>query len=462
MADIATAPAVAQARALAGREVSSRELLELFLERIERLGGPVNAVVTLDADRAVEAARAADDALARGDPVGALHGVPMTIKDAIEVGGMRSTGGAVELTSHVPASDATAVARLRAAGAVIFGKTNVPRWSGDLQTYNAVFGTTNNPWSPDRTTGGSSGGAAAAVACGFTSLEVGTDIGGSVRIPSHCCGVFGLKPSYGVVPQRGYLDHVGGGLTDPDINVFGPIARSAEDLELALSVLAGPAPEQELAWKLDLPAPRAGDLSGYRIGAWFEVASCMLDRDVRDLLLGAVDAVEQAGGRVEEAHPFVSFDEQTALFLKMIGAAISPSMPDAVADERSGSHRAWLRAEEERARLRRSWAEWFQSFDLLLCPVLPVPAFPHDHSEPMVDRMIDLNGRQVPYLSAVQWPGLIGIMGLPSAVPPIGRTPAGLPVGMQVVAPYLRDRDAVRAAGLIAQVVGGYDVPPGF
>jgi len=146
----------------------------------------------------------------------------------------------------------------------------------------------------------------------------------------------------------------------------------------------------------------------------------------------------------------------------MIGAAISPSLPDGIADERSGAHRAWLRAEEERARLRRTWAEWFTSYDLLLCPVLPVPAFPHDHSEPMVDRMIAVNGGQVPYLAAVQWPGLIGIMGLPSAVPPIGRTPARLPVGMQVVAPFLRDRDAVRAAGLIAEVVGGYDVPPGF
>ena len=161
-----------------------------------------------------------------------------------------------ELIDHVPTADAPAVARLKAAGAVVFGKTNLPRWSGDFQTFNDIFGVTNNPWALDRTVGGSSGGAAAAVASGFTSFELGTDIGGSVRIPAHCCGVFSLKPSYGVVPQRGYLDHVGGGTTDADINVFGPITRSADDLDLLLDVLAGPEPERALAWRLELPRCR--------------------------------------------------------------------------------------------------------------------------------------------------------------------------------------------------------------
>ncbi len=462
MADLATSPAHQQAAAIRRGEVSSRELLELFLNRIERLGKPVNAVVTIDASRAMDEARAADDARARGAALGPLHGLPMTIKDAIEVGGMRSTGGAVELTAHVPAADAPAVARLRAAGAVVFGKTNLPRWSGDLQSYNEIFGTTSNPWALDRTTGGSSGGAAAAVACGFTAFELGTDIGGSVRIPSHCCGVFGLKPSYGVVPQRGYLDHVGGGTTDPDINVFGPIARSAEDLELALSVLAGPEPERALAWRVELPEARADELSGYRIGVWFDEPSSPLDHAVRDRLRATVDAMERAGAKVEEAHPAVGFDEQVGLFMRLIGAAVSPSMPDERAQLAAGAHRDWLRNDEERARLRRVWADWFTSYDLLLCPVLTVPAPPHDHSEPMHERTMEVNGEPVPYLTSVQWPGLIGVVGLPSAVPPVGRTPAGLPVGMQIVAPYLRDRDAVRAAALVAQLTGGYQPPPGF
>ena len=463
MDSTATWPAHRLAAAIAGGELGSRELLELYLDRIERLGPPINAVVTLDTERALAAASAADDARARGERLGPLHGLPITIKDAIEVGGMRSTGGAIELTHHVPAADAPAVARLRGAGAIVFGKTNVPRWSGDLQTYNEIFGTTNNPWDLDCTPGGSSGGAAAAVACGFTSFELGTDIGGSVRIPSHCCGVFGLKPSYGVVPQRGYLDHVGGGTTDPDINVFGPIARSAEDLDLLLSVLAGPEPERELAWRLELPPPRHAELSGYRIAVWFDEPSCPLDRGLRALLGSTVDAMASSGAKIEEAHPPVDFAAQYGVFIDLIRAAIAPSMAADVAEAAAGSHLAWLRANEERARLKALWAEWFESYDLLLCPALALPAFPHCQESPnLLERTLELNDERVPYISAIQWAGLIGVVGLPSAVPPIGRTAAGRPVGMQVVAPHLRDRDAVRAAGLIASVAGGYEPPPGF
>src|SRR4051812_32448589 len=266
-----TSTATELVAAIKGQEVSSRELLATYLERIDRLNRPVNAVVTLALERAEAEAAAADEATARGARLGPLHGLPITIKDAIETEGIRSTGGAVELTDHVPAVDATAVAKLRAAGAIVFGKTNLPRWSGDLQTYNEIFGTTNNPWDLSRVPGGSSGGAATAVACGFTSFELGTDIGGSVRNPSHCCGVFGLKPSFGVVPQRGYLDHVGGGTTDADINVFGPIARSAKDLDLLLGVLAGPPPEQAAAWRIELPEPSAKHgLSGQRIALWLD------------------------------------------------------------------------------------------------------------------------------------------------------------------------------------------------
>ena len=224
------------ARAIAAKEVSSREMLEVFVARVERFDASVHAVITLDIERAEAAATAADAATARGESNGVLHGLPVTIKDAIETAGIRSTGGAVELMQHVPERDAPAVARLRAAGAIVFAKTNLPRWSGDIQTFNEMFGTTNNPWDVTQTPGGSSGGAAAAVACGLTSFELGTDIGGSVRTPSHFTGIFGLKTSYGLVSQRGYLDGMGGGVTDADINVFGPMARSADDLALLLDV----------------------------------------------------------------------------------------------------------------------------------------------------------------------------------------------------------------------------------
>jgi len=456
------APAAELARAIRDREVSSRELLDKVAGRVERLNRPVNAVVTLDLERARAAADRADAALARGDTVGPLHGLPVTIKDAIETEGIRSTGGAIELTDHVPARDAEVVARVKAAGAIVFGKTNVPRWSGDFQTYNEIFGTTNNPWDPSRIPGGSSGGAAAAVACGFTSFEIGTDIGGSVRIPSHCCGVFGLKPSFGVVPQRGYLDHVGGGTTDADINVFGPIARSAGDLDLLLDVLAGPVPEQAPAWRLELPAARFDSASQLRVGVWFDEDAVPIDREYRALLGAAVDRLADAGARVEETHPPVDFVEQVTLFNAMILPAISPSLDAELQDELSGSHRQWLRLEEQRAAVRRVWADWFADHDLLLCPVFSNPAFAHDQAGDFMTRQVTVNGEVRSYPELVSWAGLIGITGHPSAVPPIGRTAAGLPVGMQMVGGYLRDRDAIAGARIAEAVLGGFTSPPGF
>ena len=218
-------------------------------------------MVTLDAERARAAADAADRALAAGEAKGALLGLPMTVKDTFETAGLRTTCGVPELSQHVPAADAVAVARLRAAGAVVFGKTNTPTWAGDWQTTNPIYGTTNNPWDRTRTPGGSSGGSAAAVAAGFTSLELGSDIGGSIRVPAHCCGVFGHKPSHGLVPQRGHLPGAPGTLTERDLNTIGPLARCVDDLELALDVVAGALPELAHAVTLRLP-PRARDEAG--------------------------------------------------------------------------------------------------------------------------------------------------------------------------------------------------------
>ena len=460
---VAAWPATRLADAIRARRISSVELLDLYLERIDRLGDKVNAVVTLDPERARAAARAADAATARGEAAGALHGLPITVKDAIATAGIRSTGGAVELRDHVPDRDAPAVARFKGAGAIVFGKTNLPRWSGDLQTYNELFGTTTNPWDPDRVPGGSSGGAAAAVACGFTSFEIGTDIGGSVRFPAHCCGVFGLKPSYGVVPQRGYLDHVGGGTTDADINVFGPIARSAEDLDLLLGVLAGPEAERAPAWRLELPAPRRRSLDGLRVGVWFEDDGARVARGYLDVLRGAADALAEAGADVEEAHPAVDFGEQVLLFLQLVGAAVSVSAGDGEeAEALAGSHRRWLALQEERAAVGARWARWFESYDILLCPVSLGPAIPHLQEGTFMSRTIEIDGGSRPYAELISWTGLVGVVGLPSAVPPIGRTAEGLPVGVQVVAPFLRDREAVQVAGALAALTGGYEPPPGF
>ena len=267
MPDIALQPAHELAAAIQRRELSSRELLEHYLARVQRLNPPLNAVVTLDADVARRAADAADAALARGEIIGPLHGVPMTIKDTYQTAGMRTTCG-LKAWDHVPEHDAEAVRRLRGAGAVIFGKTNTPALAGDWQTFNPIFGTTNNPWDTTRTTGGSSGGAAAAVATGMTALELGSDIAGSIRLPSNWCGVCGQKPSWGIVPQRGHLPPPPGALANSDLGVMGPIARDVADLELALDVLAGPAGPASVGWRLALPPARASTLRELRLALW--------------------------------------------------------------------------------------------------------------------------------------------------------------------------------------------------
>lgn len=460
----ATASAATLATAVAAKEVSSVELLDRYLDRIDRLGTDVNAVVTIDAERAREACAAADDAVVAGATLGPLHGLPVTIKDALEVEGIRSTGGAAALRDHVPTVDAPAVARLRAAGAIVFGKTNVPEWSGDFQTYNDLFGTTSNPWDLARTPGGSSGGPAAAVACGFTAFEVGTDIGGSIRVPSHFCGTWGLKPTHGVISQRGYLDFAGGGTTDADINVLGPMARSAADLDLLLGVLAGPDDDRAVAWRLDLPTSTIDDLRGLRVGTWFDEADHPVDPEYRAVLDRTVAALESAGAHVEAAHPAVDLADQLACFDHLIAAAVCRSWPEAMAEAVGGSHLAWLEADRHRAALQARWAEWFTTHDVLLCPVTPTAAFTHRQEGSVLDRTIDVAGVARPYLANIAWAGLVGVVGHPATVPPLGRTASGLPVGVQVVAPRFGDRTAIRVAELLAEATdgAGYVPPPGF
>ncbi|MEO5898712.1 MAG: amidase family protein [Ilumatobacteraceae bacterium] len=444
------APATQLAAAIRAKTVGSRELLDCYLDRIDRLDPALNAVVTLDVERARADADAADAATVAGtvDAVARpLHGLPITIKDALATAGIRSTGGATELTDHVPTEDATVVTKLKRAGAIVFGKTNLPRWSGDVQSYNEIFGRTNNPHDVTKVPGGSSGGAAAAVAAGFTSFEIGTDIGGSVRIPAHFCGVFGLKPSFGVVPQRGYLDRVGGGITDADINVFGPIARSAADLALLMSVIVGPPPELAPAFRIELPAAGVTGLSGLRVGVWFDDPAAPVDAGYRAILQATVDHLAAEGAVIVEAHPAVDFTEQGRLFGSMVTEAMLRAMP-AEAQAGSVAHVAWLEMEDTRVGVRRRWAEYFETVDVMLCPVTPTAAFAHQPGT-FADRTTTVNGVEVPYLANVGWTGLIGIAGLPSAVAPIGRTTDGLPVGVQIVSPYLHDLRSVAVAGLI-------------
>jgi len=455
-------PAVRQAAAIRARRLSARELLAEYAARIARLNPAINAVVTLDLDQALRDAIEVDQRLERGEDVGPLAGVPMTIKDAIAVGGMRSTGGAVELADYVPVADAPAVASLRRAGAVIVGKTNVPRWcNGDTETNNELFGLTSNPWDLDRSVGGSSGGSAAAVAAGLSSCELGTDIGGSVRIPAHYCGVYGLKTSFGIVPQRGYLSHLGAGSTDADMNVFGPITRSPDDLELLLDALIGPVPEDRLGWRVDLPASRRTGIAEYRIGSWLDDPECPVGREYLALLQGAVATLRDAGAQVDESRPDVTFAEQRDLWMTLAGAATSPSLPESISGAAAGSHLQWLRNQERKEALRQRWHAWFEDHDALLCPVLLSDAPRHHLEGDPFTRTIDVDGVPRRLMTEIPvWCGLINVIGFPACVVPIGRSAAGLPVGIQIVTGYLRDREAIDLARHLERILGGYEAPP--
>ena len=447
-----------QAAAIREGRLGSEELLDLFLARIAAVDPRVNAVCTLAEEPARQRCREADAATVRGESWGPLHGLPVTIKDAIATAGIRSTGGSTALRHHVPVTDAPAVEALKAAGAIVFGKTNLPEWSGDWQSFNEMFGTTNNPWALTHTPGGSSGGAAAAVACGMTSFELGTDIGGSVRVPSAFCGVWGHKPSFGIIPTLGYLDEPAGGDTESDVNVFGPIGRSAADLRLLLDVLAKPTPEHATAWTLNLPEPNVTSLQGLRVAVWFDEPELEIDSEMAVVLHAAASAVEKAGALLDRtARP--EFDVRAAWRngAHLIGAACSVSDVNGPAL----THHLWMFMHRERARVRTAWAEFFGRFDVLLCPVTIVPAFPHLQEGLWSDRRIMINGRHRDYLEIEGWPALIGSAYLPSTSAPVGRTPDGLPVGMQVVAPYLHDRLAIQVAEWIGEATaGGYQPPP--
>jgi len=450
---------VEQAAAIVERRLGSEELLDLFVRRIADVDPRVHAVCTLDVDRARALCRAADAATARGESWGVLHGLPFTIKDAIATEGIRSTGGAVALRDHVPTADAAAVAALKAAGAVVFGKTNLPEWSGDWQSYNEMFGTTCNPWDLTRTSGGSSGGAAAAVACGMTSAELGTDIGGSVRVPSAFCGVFGHKPSFGVIPTLGYLDHPDGGATESDVNTFGPIARDPRDLAVLLDVLTAGQQSAAEGWQLHLPAPAlpSSGLRGVRIGAWLDEPALPCDRAMAEVLHAAVDRVEREGAVVDRsARPAVDADEFWKLGARLIGAAVSVSDDE----DRGPSHRDWLFMHRRRQLLRDAWAALFDRVDVVLCPVTVLPAFEHLHDGYWATRTIDVNGTEQRYTLLEGWPAIVGAAYLPSTSVPVGRTAGGLPVGMQVVGPRFHDRRTIEVARRVAEVVGGYEPPP--
>ncbi|MGH8228905.1 MAG: amidase [Steroidobacteraceae bacterium] len=474
--------ATALVEQLTSRKLGARELLEYFIARVERYDGAVNAVIVRDFERARVRADEADRALSRGAPLGPLHGLPMTVKEAFHFEGTPTTFGFPEFRNNLATTNAVAVERLLEAGAVIFGKTNVPPGLMDGQSVNEIYGRTCNPWDTSRTPGGSSGGSAAALAAGLTGLELGSDIASSIRNPSHYCGVFGHKPTHGVCPVRGHM--LLETLQAEDIGVVGPLARSAADLELALSVIAGPAGEEARAYSLALPPARQKALKEFRVALLLDDAFAHVDARVQERLedLGAFLAKEGAAVSVGE-RPGFDGEEYYRLFMVLLRAAGAGAVTDeefardaaraqgvSLATREMGrlnaygatlSHRDWLRLDAKRLHFGELWRRFFERFDLLLCPTLATPAFPHSSVPPQL-RTLTVNGREEPFENQLYWAGLAGVAYLPATVAPIGLTQEGLPVGVQIIGPKYGDLTCLALARLLEERYRAFVPPPGF
>jgi amidase len=441
------------AAAIARRELSAREYLDLLLGRIATHNPVLNAVTSID-ERALRWAKEADDATARGESSGPLHGVSMTVKDSLNTAGLRTTAGATALSGHVPREDAEAVRALRLAGAIVFGKTNLAENCMDVQTANDVFGVSRNPWHPDRTPGGSSGGAAAAVAAGLTAAELGSDIAGSIRIPASNCGVFGHKPSFGVVPLAGHIPPYQP--TRPDLAVVGPLGRDVDDLRLLLSVIAGPDPLDRPAWRLTLPPPQPVRT----VALWTDDPYCPVAGEVRDAVERAGSALAQTGVVVEPAVPagisLAANDEVMRRSLATAGLAAHAGLGGEFAAQ---SHHDWLQAQDRRTRIQRAWHRFFQRYDAVLLPVSVRPAIPHD-ARPFAERRITVDGAERPYWDQIVWAGLAGVGHLPVTVVPVGLDTCGTPIGVAVTGPYLGDLTTLEVAQRLTDALGGIGRPP--
>ena len=439
--------------ALAARKVSAAELADEAIARIEARDGPINAVVVRDFDRARTQAKAADAALARGER-GALLGLPMTVKESHNVAGLRTTWGFEHARDWVAAEDAVGVARLKAAGAVILGKTNIPVSLGDWQSNNPIYGRTANPHDLTRSPGGSSGGGAAALAAGMVPLEFGSDIGGSIRVPAAFCGVFGHKPSFDLVPQRGHappgIDGAGVVLA-----VVGPLARTAADLELALGAVAGPEAEQAKGYRLALPKARHERLADYRVLILDEHPSAATDSEVRGAIEDLGGSLAKLGAKVtrrnDELPDLAKIHE---LYGQMLGVAMSRGSPQ----PSPASAMDWLGLLDAQHFIRKGWSGLFEKVDVVLAPAFGTVAFPHTDAPPP-ERRLTIDGKPTPYFDQLAWAGPATFGNLPSTALPIGRTPSGLPIGAQVIGPYLEDLTTIGFAGLVEREFGGFGPP---
>ena len=445
-ADLARTTASKLAVQLRKKEVSSLELTEAHIARIEALDGAINAVVVRDFDRARSDARAADAAIAKGE-TRPLLGVPMTVKESYDLAGYPTTWGIEAHREHRATSDALAVQRLKQAGAIVMGKTNVPPVLADWQSDNPIYGRTNNPYDLSRSPGGSSGGSAAALAMGFSALELGSDIGGSIRGPAAFCGVFGHKTSWGIVPQAG---HAAGGLIAAPtlLAVCGPLARSADDLDMALGVIAGPDAEAS-ANKLTLPMPRHAALRNFRVLIMADHPAASPDAEVRGAIESVADELTRSGATVARTSNLVpdmmaSWKTYQAILHTVTTRRASNGRPPISAHD-------LLDRLDDQHRLRLGWREFFRHFDVILSPVFSTTAFGHLPEPDWRKRTVTNDGLATPYGAQLAWASVATVGCLPSTAVPLGLAKDGLPLSLQVIGPYLEDRTTIAFAGMIAR-----------
>jgi amidase len=484
MTDHAFSTASELTSAMDAGEVSAAELTAAAIARIERFDGDLNALCVRDFDRAHAAAREADAARARGEKR-PLLGVPMTVKESFNVAGLPTTWGVQGFENFVADDDAVAVSRLRAAGAVILGKTNVSVGLGDFQSYNPIYGTTSNPWDHDRTPGGSSGGSAAALAAGFGALSIGSDIGGSLRVPAHFTGVYAHKPSAGLLPLRG---HTFPGMKplpyERDLGVMGPMARGAADLARLVGLLSGPDEmTQGIAYRTALRPPRHDDLAAFRVLVLDSHPLVPVSSEVRAAIGELAARLEAAGVTVRRDSPLLPDQAEVArTYMRLLQATVAASYPPEVyasaaaaadlfgaddtslAAERARgvvlSYRDWLAADGVRTRHRAEWRELFAEFDIVVTPAFSTPAFPHDHSPLTWARELSIDGRPHDYFDQLAWAGNATASGLPSTAVPVTRTSDGLPIGVQLIGPLFEDYTPIRFAELLEREFSGFTPPP--
>ncbi|MFJ5927066.1 amidase [Kitasatospora sp. NPDC092948] len=469
--------------ALRAGEVTSAELTDEAIARIERDDKAINAICVPDFERARTAAVGADRARARGEDR-PLLGVPVTVKESYDVAGLPTTWGLPQYRDFVPAEDAVQVSRLKAAGAVVLGKTNVPKGLQDIQSFNEIYGTTNNPWNHSRTSGGSSGGSAAALAAGFGALSIGSDLAGSLRTPAHFCGVYAHKPSLGLSAMRGMVPPPGPALpAEHDLAVVGPMARTARDLTLLLDVMAGPDPlTHGVAYRLELPPARHERLSDFRVLVLDEHPFIPTGSAVRAGLDRVAGALAAGGARVDRHSALLpDLADAAALYMQFLFSGSAAHFPveaverlralaaDLGADDRGLdaarlrglvlSHGDWLRIDHRREQHRHGWRQLFAEYDAVVCPITPTPAYPHDHDPDPLKRRLDIDGVERPYFDQLVWAGVATMPGLPATAVPTGPSPEGLPVGVQIIGPRFEDRTPLRLAELLEREIGGFRAP---